>query len=88
MPSVFSVVLQMPRGNLETIHPRALVLPGIRTEIDLKHYKKAFLICRIHRVDFNIIYDHAPEQFIEDIDLVIDELRKKEFIDLFLAQLR
>ena len=28
------VVLQMPRGNLETIHPRALVLSAVRAELD------------------------------------------------------
>lgn len=28
------LVLQMPRGNLETIHPRALVLAAVRTALD------------------------------------------------------
>ena len=28
------VVLQMPRGNLETIHPRALVLSAVRSRLD------------------------------------------------------
>ena len=28
------LVLQMPRGNLETIHPRALVLASVRQHLD------------------------------------------------------
>lgn len=28
------LVLQMPRGNLETIHPRALVLSAVRKALD------------------------------------------------------
>ena len=88
MPSIFALVLQMPRGNLETIYPRALVLPGIRNSIDGKKYRKAFLACRNHRVDMNIIHDHAPQQFISNVDLLIEQIQKVEHIDLFLSQLR
>ena len=28
------LVLQMPRGNLETVHPRALVLSAVRKHLD------------------------------------------------------
>ncbi|KAL8966666.1 MAG: hypothetical protein Q9197_005859 [Variospora fuerteventurae] len=88
MPSIFAVVLQMPRGNLETIYPRALVLAGIRQSITKKKYKKAFLACRHQRVNMNILHDHHPEQFIANIPLIIDQIKKVEFIDLFLSSLR
>ncbi|KAI4115469.1 MAG: hypothetical protein LQ345_003927 [Seirophora villosa] len=88
MPSVFAVVLQMPRGNLETIYPRALVLAGIRQSINEKKYKKAFLACRNQRVDMNILNDHQPEQFMENIRLIVDQIEKVEHIDLFLSSLR
>ncbi|KAL8697130.1 MAG: hypothetical protein Q9201_007294 [Fulgogasparrea decipioides] len=88
MPSIFAVVLQMPRGNLETIYPRALVLAGIRNSIDEKKYKKAFLACRNQRVDMNILHDHQPDQFIANIGLFIDQVKKVEHIDLFLSSLR
>ncbi|KAL8934000.1 MAG: hypothetical protein Q9216_006116 [Gyalolechia sp. 2 TL-2023] len=87
MPSIFAVVLQMPRGNLETIYPRALVLAGIRQSIDEKNYKKAFLACRNQRVDMNLLHDHRPKQFIENIGLFIDQIKKVEHIDLFLSSL-
>ena len=88
MPSIFALVLQMPRGNLETIYPRALVLAGIRQSISAKKYKKAFLACRNQRVDLNILHDHAPEKFINDVELFVDQVKKVEYIDLFLSQLR
>ncbi|KAI4210681.1 MAG: hypothetical protein LQ351_006456 [Letrouitia transgressa] len=88
MPSIFALVLQMPRGNLETIYPRALVLAGIRRSIEDKEYKKAFLACRTQRVDMNILHDYAPVQFMDNVGLFIDDLQKVEHIDLFLSSLR
>ena len=87
MPSTFALVLQMPRGNLETIYPRALVLAGIRYHITNRDYKKAFLVCRKHRVDMNILHDYAPEPFMRDIELFIKQVKKIEYIDLLLSSL-
>ena len=88
MPTSLSLVLQMPRGNLETIWPRAMVLAGIRKLIDEKNYKKAFAHCRTQRVDMNILYDHAPEQFMSNVGLFIDQVKKIAYIDLYLSSLR
>lgn len=88
MPTTLSVVLQMPRGNLETIYPRAMVLAGIRQLINEKEYGKAFLHCRTQRVDMNILYDHNPEQFLLNVGLFLDQLNDVAHIDLFLASLR
>ncbi|SMR61040.1 unnamed protein product [Zymoseptoria tritici ST99CH_1E4] len=87
MPSAYSLVLQMPRGNLETIYPRALVLAGIRGAIGQRDYKKAFRICRTQRVDMNILHDYAPAQFMQDVSLVVKQLKKPEYIDLVLSSL-
>jgi len=88
MPSAYSLVLQMPRGNLETIYPRALVLAAIRKNVKERDYKKAFMTCRSQRVDMNILYDYAPLQFMEDVELFIKQIKKVEHIDLFLSQIR
>ena len=88
MPSIFALVLQMPRGNLETIYPRALVLAGIRDSVNKRKYRKAFLACRNQRVDMNILHDHAPRQFISNVHTFIDQVQRVEHIDLFLSQLR
>lgn len=87
IPSAYSLVLQMPRGNLETIYPRALVLAGIRNALTIRNYKKAFSICRTHRVDMNILHDFAPEQFMADVELFVKQVKKIEYIDLFLSSL-
>ncbi|KAJ5229601.1 hypothetical protein N7489_010309 [Penicillium chrysogenum] len=87
IPSIFAVILQAPRGNIETIFPRALVLAGIRTFIDQKKYRSAFLACRSQMVDLNILHDYAPEQFMENITLFVDQVKKIDYIDDFLSRL-
>ena len=88
MPSIFALVLQMPRGNLETIYPRALVLAGIRDSINKGKYRKAFLACRTQRVDMNILCDYAPQQFLSSVGKFIDQIKQPEYIDLFLSGLK
>jgi elongator complex protein 1 len=88
MPTTLNLVLQMPRGNLETIYPRAMVLAGIRQLVDDKNYRKAFTHCRTQRVDMNILYDHNPAQFLDNVQLFIDQVKKVTYIDLFLSSLR
>ncbi|OBT44189.1 hypothetical protein VE00_04835 [Pseudogymnoascus sp. WSF 3629] len=88
MPTSLSLVLQMPRGNLETIWPRAMVLAGIRKLIAEKNYKRAFSHCRTQRVDMNLLYDYQPEQFLANVGLFVDQVKMITYIDLFLSSLR
>ncbi|WEW55517.1 Putative elongator complex protein 1 [Emydomyces testavorans] len=88
MPSIFALTLQMPRGNIETIYPRALVLAGIRKFIEDKKYRSAYLACRSHMVDMNILHDYMPKQFMTSIQLFIDQIRRVDFIDEFLSRLK
>lgn len=88
MPKAYALVMQMPRGNIETIYPRALVLAGIRAAIDAKKYKTAFIACQKHMVDMNILHDYAPTQFMENVGLFIDQLKKVDRIDDFLSKLK
>lgn len=88
IPTNMSIVLQMPRGNLETIFPRAMVVAGIRDLIEEKNYGRAFSYCRTQRVDLNILYDHKPEQFLSNVGLFLDQLEKASYIDLFLSALQ
>ena len=88
MPTTYSVVLQMPRGNLETVYPRALVLAAIRRSIENEQYSDAFLACRNQRVDMNILHDHDPERFLTNVELAINQIKRIEHIDLLLSQLR
>ncbi|KAF2013672.1 elongator complex protein 1 [Aaosphaeria arxii CBS 175.79] len=88
MPTTYSVVLQMPRGNLETIYPRAMVLAAIRRSIEKDQYGEAFLACRNQRVDMNILHDHDPQRFMRSIEKMVTQVKRIEHIDLFLSQLR
>lgn len=65
-----------------------MVVAGIRKLVEEKNYKKAFTHCRTQRVDMNILYDHAPEQFLANVALFIDQVKKITYIDLFLSSLR
>lgn len=88
MPTNMNLVLQMPRGNLETIYPRAMVLAGIRQLIEERNYGRAFAYCRTQRVDLNILCDHRPQQFLSDMGLFLDQLDDVSYVDLFLSSLK
>ncbi|PFH59984.1 hypothetical protein XA68_11598 [Ophiocordyceps unilateralis] len=88
IPTNMSLVLQMPRGNVETIFPRAMVVSGIRDLIEDKNYARAFSYCRTQRVDMNILYDHRPAQFLASVAQFLDQLADVSHIDLFLSSLR
>ncbi|KPM45720.1 Elongator complex protein 1 [Neonectria ditissima] len=88
IPTNMSLVFQMPRGNLETIFPRAMVVAGIRDLIDEKNYARAFSYCRTQRVDMNILYDHQPDQFLANVGMFLDQIPEVTYVDLFLSSLR
>ncbi|KAK8130222.1 IKI3 family protein [Apiospora kogelbergensis] len=88
MPTNMSLVLQMPRGNTETIFPRAMVVAGIRQLIEDMNYARAFSYCRTQRVDMNVLYDHRPQQFLDNVTVFLDQLKDVTYIDLFLSSLR
>ncbi|NDC60766.1 MAG: hypothetical protein EBZ60_01915, partial [Betaproteobacteria bacterium] len=44
-----SLVLHLPRGNLETIQPRALVLPAVAAALAVKDYGRAWRMVVVNR---------------------------------------
>ena len=52
------VILQMPRGNLEIIHPRLLVLLSLENLLDEARYVDAIKLALRHRVDLNFLCDY------------------------------
>lgn len=85
MPTKYSVVLEAPRGNLETICPRIMVLSAIRKFIKQKNYKDAFITCRTHRIDLDILHDYDPELFFNNVETFINQISKVEYLDLFVS---
>ncbi|XP_073242058.1 elongator complex protein 1-like [Porites lutea] len=82
------VVLQMPRGNLETIHPRALVLSHLQKCLDGLYYRDAFIAMRRHRINLNLIHDHNPKLFLDNLGTFISQVESVNFINLFLTDLK
>ncbi|KAJ3499885.1 hypothetical protein NLJ89_g10033 [Agrocybe chaxingu] len=85
VPSSMSLVLQMPRGNLETINPRPLVMEVVKQDLDTGSYRKAFFACRKHRIDLNVIVDHNPEKFLGDIPSFVDQIPEVDHLNLMLT---
>ncbi|TYZ65214.1 hypothetical protein PybrP1_003989 [[Pythium] brassicae (nom. inval.)] len=59
-----NVVVQMPRGNLECVAPRVLVLALAVQQIKQLQYVAALELCRKHRLDLNVLVDFDPEAFL------------------------
>ncbi|TDH68081.1 hypothetical protein CCR75_003808 [Bremia lactucae] len=60
-----SVIVEMPRGNLECMSPRVLVLALVIQHIQAREYVMALEICRRHRLDLNLLVDFNPQGFLE-----------------------
>uniref|UniRef100_A0AAQ5XW04 Elongator complex protein 1 n=1 Tax=Amphiprion ocellaris TaxID=80972 RepID=A0AAQ5XW04_AMPOC len=88
VPQDTRVILQMPRGNLETVHHRALVLAQLRTWLDSLRFRDAFECMRRLRINLNLIYDHSPKVFLEKIQTFITQLNSINQINLFLTELK
>uniref|UniRef100_A0AAY5KFE2 Elongator complex protein 1 n=1 Tax=Esox lucius TaxID=8010 RepID=A0AAY5KFE2_ESOLU len=82
------LVLQMPRGNLETIHHRALVLAQVRKWLDGLNFREAFECMRKLRINLNLMYDHNPKVFLENVEIFLRQLDSISHINLFLTELR
>ena len=85
--SGIKLILQMPRGNLETIMPRLIVLDEIKKDVLNKNYEKAFLLCRKNKINLNLIYDIDPELFMNNLDKFLNEVKKEDYLNLFLNSL-
>ncbi|CAF3777770.1 unnamed protein product [Rotaria sp. Silwood1] len=84
------LILQMPRGNLETIYPRPLLLTYICSELidgEIINYQHAFELMRKNRLNLNFLYDYKPKQFYDYISIFISKLHNDDDICLFLSEI-
>jgi elongator complex protein 1 len=82
--SRINLVLQMPRGNLETIYPRLLVLNLISELVMENKYGEAFELVRKHKINTSFLYDIDPVRFLSNIPIFISQLDKVYIIDFSL----
>ncbi|XP_047624063.1 elongator complex protein 1 isoform X3 [Phacochoerus africanus] len=88
VPQDTKLILQMPRGNLEVVHHRALVLAQIRKWLDKLMFKEAFECMRKLRINLNLIHDHNPKVFLENVDTFIRQIDSVNHINLFFTELK
>ena len=84
-------VLQMPRGNLETVFPRALVLCHVISMCTRhENYKDIFEIMRRQKVDLNLLVDLDPYYFLDDggIQSFVDQVTDVDHLNLFISSLQ
>nr|XP_027798807.1 elongator complex protein 1 [Marmota flaviventris] len=88
VPQDTKLILQMPRGNLEVVHHRALVLTQIRKWLDKLMFKEAFECMRKLRINLNLIHDHNPKVFLENVETFIRQIDSVNHINLFFTELK
>ncbi|KAJ6635662.1 Elongator complex protein 1 [Pseudolycoriella hygida] len=88
VPKGSRTILQMPRGNLEAIQPRVLSLCIVGELLDASDYKAAFNILRTQRINLNVLVDHNPGKFQDEIEHFIDTIDNSQRLSLFLFDLQ
>ncbi|KAL3226372.1 hypothetical protein MRX96_004463 [Rhipicephalus microplus] len=87
VPADGRVVLQLPRGNLETISPRPLVLDTVCSHLDRKEYKDAFVLMKVNRIDLNLLCDHDPSAFLSSLSEFVQQVKEPTDLNLFITGL-
>ncbi len=80
-------LLQMPRGNLEAIHPRTLLISKLKADINCRNYATAIEAMRKHRINMNILFDHDPEAFLANLAEFVSKIDQPALLNLFLTEL-
>ena len=89
LPQRPQMILQMPRGNLESIYPRALVLRYLMSRISAGVYGEAFRMMRKHKVDLNLIVDLNPKEFLAGgIASFVKQVDVIDYLNLFISTLQ
>lgn len=88
VPNDSKTVFQLPRGNLEVIHPRLLSLDIIGDFLKSRRYSKAFDIFRKQRINLNLLIDHDPEAFLNNLEYFINDIDNTNWLNLFLSDLQ
>lgn len=85
--SDIKLILQLPRGNLETINLRLVVLDEVKKLILNKKYDDAFYICKKNKINLNFIYDLNPVLFMNNLNVFVSKIKKIDDINLFINSL-
>lgn len=51
-------------------------------------FRAAFLACRRHRIDLNILFDHNPTLFQAHLVEFVNQIKEIDYLNLFLSGLK
>ncbi|CAK57494.1 unnamed protein product (macronuclear) [Paramecium tetraurelia] len=80
--SLDRLIVQIPRGNLETTAPRVMALHLCKQLYESKQYKTCFEMIRKHKLDMNLMFDFSGE-----LDVQIIEQLSEQYLQLFIQSL-
>jgi len=81
-------VLQMPRGNLEVIHPRSLSIKLVVDLLESRKYLDAFILARRQRMNLNVLVDHNITDFLSNCDKFVAQISPNpDHMNIFIADL-
>lgn len=83
------VVIQLPRGNLETFEPRALILLRAQKQLMQNNFFDCLLLLRLQRIDLNYLVDFNPVLFFACLTSFVSMsiAKKADLLSLFLTSL-
>lgn len=87
LPHQPTAILQLPRGNLEGIYPRALVLPYAMKLIRNQQFGPALDIMRKQKVDLNLMVDMNPYHFLQNngAEQLLAQVPHMDYLNLFIS---
>lgn len=83
-----SLILQMPRGNLECIQPRHMIIHAIRSSVDSLNYLEAYNIARRSCTDMNILVDINQGAFKTHFVKFVNQVDDSKLLNTFILALR
>ena len=90
VPGDPKVIIQLPRGNLETFEPRAITLLKIRKLLDREDFFVCLQLLRRQRIDLNYIVDYSQTLFFRNVHkLAINAVEAKsgDLLNLLISSL-
>lgn len=85
LPGDVRLVLQAPRGNIETVAPRPVVYSAVCRLSRDGDYGGAFRLSRQQRIDMNVLVDVDPEAFLANASKFVEQVDKPGHIGIFLT---
>ncbi|XKL63333.1 hypothetical protein PGB90_005697 [Kerria lacca] len=82
------VILETKRGNIETITPRPFIIFKMEEMIKNSQYFEVFQMLRKQRINMNVIFDHDPASFLNNIKNIVNSMQEPSYLLTFITELK